>query len=128
MQNFTRRILIVEDDQYIRELYEEVLAEAGFLVSSVTNGEEALNKVEESGPYDVILLDIMMPKRDGLSFLRAAKRLPTTKLKETRILLLTNLAHDPVIKEALSLGAKDFFIKADITPDQLVAKVQSYFP
>lgn len=128
MQTFSKRILLVEDDLFIRELYEEVLTEAGFVASSVTNGEEALNKVEQAGPYDLILLDIMMPKRDGISFLKAAKRLPLSKMKQTITVLLTNLAHDPVIKEALELGAKDYMIKSDITPDDLVKKVQSFFP
>jgi len=121
VENYSKRVLIVEDDQFIRELYVEVLTEAGFVTSFVTNGEEALNKIEESGPYDVILLDVMMPKR-------AAKNLSPSKLKDTIIILLTNLAHDPVIKDALNLGAKDFLIKSDITPDQLVAKVKSFFP
>ncbi len=128
VEKYSKRVLIVEDDQFIRELYVEVLTEAGFVTSFVTNGEEALNKIEESGPYDVILLDVMMPKRDGISFLRAAKNLSPSKLKDTIIILLTNLAHDPVIKDALNLGAKDFLIKSDITPDQLVAKVKSFFP
>lgn len=128
MQTYSKRILLVEDDQFIRELYEEVLTEAGFVVTAVNNGEEALVKVEQAGPYDLILLDIMMPKRDGISFLKAVKRIPPEKMQKTIIMLLTNLAHDPVIKEAIELGVKDYMIKSDITPDELVKKVQTFFP
>lgn len=114
-------ILIVDDDEYIRELYEEVLKDAGFTVATAVDGQDGLEKIRANA-YDLVLLDIMMPKKDGVEVLRAVS---TEKLK-AKVLLLTNLAHDPVMKEGKSLGALAYLIKADMTPDQLVAKVKEF--
>lgn len=118
------KVLIIDDDLYIRELYEEILKDAGHEVDSAADGSEGLKKLQ-TNHYDLTLLDVMMPKIDGLGIL--------TKLKETpppvplgKILLLTNLAHGPVIKEGIEKGAVGYLIKADLTPDQLMEKLQSY--
>ncbi len=68
----SKRILVVDDDQYIRELYEELLLGEGFQVESATDGEIALGKLQEGG-FHLTLLDIMMPKLDGVGVLRALK-------------------------------------------------------
>jgi len=119
-----KKILIVEDDTYLRDLYEEVLKEDGFSVKIAVDGEEGLVTALEGG-HDLILLDIMMPKLDGLGFLKSLKE-KNALSKNGPIILLTNLAHDPVIKEGLDLGAKDFIVKSEITPDDLVKKVKDY--
>ena len=119
-----KKILIVEDDTYLRDLYEEVLKEDGFSVKIAVDGEEGLVTALEGG-HDLILLDIMMPKLDGLGFLKSLKK-KNALSKNGPIILLTNLAHDPVIKEGLDLGAKDFTVKSEITPDDLVKKVKDY--
>jgi len=118
-----QKILVIEDDVYTRELYEEVLKEAGFLVETSVDGEEGIVKINE-GTFDLVLLDIMMPKLDGLGVLKKLREKPA-KGTEPKIVLLTNLAHDPVIKEALILGAGSYLIKSDLNPDQLVEKVKS---
>lgn len=115
------KLLVVDDDEYIRELYEEVLTDAGYKVDTAIDGDDGLSKITK-GSYDLVLLDVMMPKRDGIEVLRSLKEAGTT----ARVLLLSNLAHDPVMKEGMSLGAVAYLIKADMTPDQLVAKVKSY--
>ena len=68
-----KRILVVEDDQYIRDLYEEVLTEAGFEVDTAVDGEEGVVKAKKGG-YNLILLDVMMPKLDGLGFLEELEK------------------------------------------------------
>lgn len=118
----SKRILIVDDDLYIRELYEEVLKDAGFEVVGATDGKDGLVKIIEGG-FDLILLDIMMPELDGLQVLHALKQTPAKK-PNGKIILLTNLSHDPTIQEGLNSGASTYLIKADITPDQLIAKVK----
>lgn len=120
----TKKILVVDDDLYIRELYEEVLKGEGYTVDSAANGEEALTKLSHGG-YDLVLLDIMMPKLDGLGIMDALNRTPPP-IKNGPIILLTNLDHDPLIKEAMSKGATAFIIKADITPDALLGQVKKY--
>lgn len=116
-----KRILIVDDDSFIRELYDEVLKDAGLEVTTAVDGEQGLAHLLQGG-FDAVLLDIMMPKLDGLGVL--------TKLKEQQpekpngpIILLTNLDHDPILDKALELGAVSHILKADILPPALVALV-----
>ncbi len=118
-----QKILLVEDDTYTRDIYREILEEAGFEVSVAVDGQEGLTKLKE-GNYSLVLLDVMMPKMDGISVLKALKE--DKSPKNGRIILLTNLGHDSVIKEAVSLGASDFMVKSDLNPDQLVEKVKSF--
>jgi two-component system chemotaxis response regulator CheY len=118
-----KTILLVEDSLETRELYQEVLEEAGFSVTPAIDGEDGLDKASKGG-YDLILLDIMMPKMDGLTLLSKLKTNPP-KLPNGGILLLTNLEHDVVIKQALSLGAMDYLVKSNLNPGQIVEKVKS---
>jgi CheY-like chemotaxis protein len=119
-----KRLLVVDDDLYIRELYEEVLKDEGYDVQTASNGEEALGKLQHGG-FDLVLLDIMMPKLDGLGIMDALTKTPPP-VKNGPILLLTNLDHEPLVKEAMDKGAQAFLIKADITPADLIAQVKKY--
>lgn len=123
-QTLQKRILVVDDDMFIRELYEEVLKSEGFQVETAEDGEVGLQKLRTGG-YNVVLLDVMMPKRDGIGVLSQLQSTPPTK-ENGAIILLTNLGHDSVIKEAISLGAVTYLNKADMTPDQLVDHVKKY--
>lgn len=119
-----KRILLVEDDQFTRELYEEVIKGEGYTLDTATNGEEGLEKIKAGG-YNLILLDIMMPKMSGLEVLRAVKNdLP--KVQNGPIVILTNLTNDPILNQAYGLNAKDFVVKSDITPGELVEKIKGY--
>ncbi len=118
----SKQILLVDDDLYIRELYEELLEAEDYEVETASDGKEGLDKIQENS-YDLILLDIMLPKIDGIGII--------SKLKETNsrvplksIVFLTNLAQDPVVREALDTGVHSCLVKADITPDQLLAHVK----
>ena len=119
-----KKILVVDDDLYIRELYEEVLKTEGYEVETAKDGEETLGRLQQGG-YDLILLDIMMPKLDGLGVMDALKKTPPP-VPNGPILLLTNLDHDPLIKDAMDKGASAFIIKADITPGDLVGQVKKF--
>jgi len=119
-----QKILLVDDDMYIRELYEEIIKNAGYDVTACADGETALTTLTAGG-YDLVLLDIMMPKLDGIGVLKTLKEKPPV-VPNKKIILLTNLAHDPVLQEATSLGAAAYLIKADMTPDQLLAKIKEY--
>lgn len=119
-----KKIMVVDDDLYIRELYIEVLKQEGYEVDSAVNGEEAFNKLKQGG-YDIILLDIMMPKMDGLGVMDSLNNNPPP-VKNGPVIFLTNLDHDPLIKDAMSKGAAAFIVKADITPPDLVAQVKKY--
>ena len=117
-----KRILLVDDDLYIRDVYEEVLLDEGYAVETAINGEEALVKLREGG-YDLILLDIMMPKLDGLGVLEGLERNPPQK-RNGPIILLTNLGHDPLTKAARSKGVNFYLVKADINPPELIEHVR----
>lgn len=119
-----KRILLVEDDQYTRELYEEVIKGEGYLLDTATNGQEGLEKIKAGG-YNLILLDIMMPKMSGIEILRAVKNDPP-KNPNGPIVILTNLTNDPILNSAYGLNAKDFVVKSDITPGDLIEKIKKY--
>jgi two-component system, OmpR family, response regulator len=118
------KILIVEDDPFTRDLYEEVLRQEGFGVETAIDGEAGLIKLQEGG-WRAVLLDIMMPKMDGLQVLKELAAKPPL-VPNGPIIVLTNLAQDPIVNEALANGAKTYFLKSELNPDELVAKVKSY--
>lgn len=117
-----QRILIVEDDKDTLEIYSAALTEAGFKVDTACDGEESLTKATRGG-YDLILLDVMLPKRDGLSVLSELKDHPP-KIPNGQIFVLSNLSQDKAMEEARRLGSAGFINKLDFNPDELVAKVK----
>lgn len=117
----SKKILIVEDEQDVREIYAQVLREDGYEVTEAWDGERGLGEAL-SGGYDLILLDIMLPKVDGLQILRAIKA--KEELARVPVVLLTNLGTEAVIKEGFGLGAASYVIKSEIRPDQLVDEVK----
>lgn len=119
-----KKLIVIDDDMYIRELYEEVLKSEGYDVDTAVNGQDAIDKLKQGG-YDLILLDIMMPKVDGLGVMQALAAEPPAK-PNGPILMLTNLDHEPLIQDALKKGAQAFLIKADITPADLMEQVKKY--
>jgi DNA-binding response OmpR family regulator len=117
-----RKILVVEDDENTRNLYQKILTEAGFKVDIAADGNEGLTKCQGGG-YDLVLLDVMLPKMDGVALLGELKKNPA-KVPNKNIYLLTNLAHDPILEEAINLGAKDVILKTDVNPKELAEKVK----
>lgn len=114
------KILIVEDESFIADLYAHILQKAGYQVKKAPDGQTALNMLSQE-QFTITLLDIMMPGMNGLEVLRQ------WKLKNTQsqmiVILLTNLGQDAVIKEGFELGAQGYLIKASMTPDQVVTEV-----
>lgn len=119
-----RRILIIEDDQFLREFYQELLQTEGYLVDMAIDGEMALAKLQNN-EYDLALLDIMLPKKDGVQVLRDLKLVPP-KSSNISIVVLSNLGHDAVIKDCFKLGADGYLIKSALNPDQVLGEIQSY--
>jgi DNA-binding response OmpR family regulator len=117
-----KRVLVIEDDQNTRNLYQTVLSKAGFKVEVAVDGSEGLTKCQTGG-FDLVLLDVMLPKMDGIALLEELKKNPP-KIPNKNIFLLTNLSHDTILKEAMNLGAKDVILKTDVNPEELVKKVK----
>lgn len=118
-----QRILIIEDDFFVRDLYDRELAREGFEVSTAEDGAEGLLKVIEEKP-DLVLLDIMLPKMSGLDVLKKLKE--KEEVKDIPVVLLTNLGQDNVIREGFSLGAIGYLIKAAYTPTQIIEEVKKF--
>lgn len=117
-----KKILIVEDEAFIADLYSRELTKAGFQVTIANDGTTGLQNLDQE-PFDLMLLDIMLPGINGLQVLKEWKM--KNLITNMPILLLTNLGQDEVIKEAFNLGASGYLIKAAYTPQQIVTEVQN---
>jgi len=117
-----KKILLVEDDAFVSDIYQTKLAHEGFEVIVSRNGLEAVKKLEELVP-DLILLDIIMPYMDGIEVLKKIKS--NEALKEIPVILLTNLSEKEKIDEALGIGANDYLIKSHFTPSEVVGKINA---
>lgn len=119
-----KRILICEDEKFLRDLYIQILTDEGYEIKSASDGQEAFNAIHEGG-YDLILLDILMPKLTGLDVL---KKLQVEKpLKPNKkIIFLTNLGQDSAIAEGISMGVRGYLVKSDYTPDQIIKEVRGF--
>ena len=118
------KILIVEDDQFLREFYQELLQADGYNVDVAADGEVAFQKMVAGG-YDLVMLDIMLPKKDGLQILKDLKT-QAPKSSNKAIVVLTNLGQDAVIKECYNLGAEGYLIKSALNPDQVLTEIKSF--
>lgn len=114
-------ILIAEDEQELRDLYALRLECESFKVVFASNGEEALEKTLKEKP-DLILLDIMMPKKSGMEVLKELKSKPETS--KIPVIMLTVLPHEEVKKQASDLGAIHYLIKSRITPSNVVKLIK----
>lgn len=115
------KILIVEDDPLISRLYEKIFTFEKYDVSLAENGEEGLEKARTEHPT-LILLDIMMPKMNGLEVLDKLKADPA--LKTIPVVMLTNLAGDKDAETALTKGAVKYIIKSEYDPKQIAEMVK----
>ena len=118
-----QKILIIEDDFFVRDLYDRELTRDGFKISTAEDGAEGLLNTLKEKP-DLILLDIMLPKMSGLDVLKKVKE--KEEVKEIPVVLLTNLGQDNVIREGFSLGAVGYLIKAAYTPSQIIEEVKKF--
>lgn len=121
-----KTILIVEDDFHIQDIYRMSFVKTNrYIVETASDGQEALVKLN-THIYDLILLDIMLPKVTGIDVLRAM-RAPNSPTKNTPIILITNLGQEDIIKEAFKIGADGYLIKAQFTPQDVVHEVDAFF-
>lgn len=119
-----KTILLVEDEEMLANMYEVKFKKDGFNLLKALDGETGLALAKEHQP-DAILLDVIMPKMDGFSVLRALRE--DEKTKKIPVILLTNLGQDEDIKKGQDLGATGYLIKANLTPADVVAKVKALF-
>lgn len=116
-----KRILLAEDDRFLRKAAEATLRQRGFTVLAAADGEEALRFARAEIP-DLILLDLIMPKLQGFEVLRILKEEPMTK--QIPVIVLSNLGQESDVKQAMEAGAAAYFIKANLSLRDLVARVE----
>lgn len=117
-----KKILLVEDDTFILEMYATKLLNFGYDVLTATDGEEALKIIKDKHP-DFILLDLVLPSMDGFDVLKTIKK--DAKTKSIPVVLLTNLGERKDVETGLKLGANDYLIKAHFTPSEVIEKIQN---
>jgi DNA-binding response OmpR family regulator len=116
------KILIIEDDKFLRELIAKKLTEEGFVVEEAMDGEEGLRKSKEVKP-NLVLLDLILPGIDGFEVLAKIKQDPETK--SIPVIILSNLGQREDIERGIKLGAFDYLVKAHFTPGEIIEKVRN---
>ncbi|MEJ0021957.1 MAG: response regulator [Candidatus Doudnabacteria bacterium] len=116
------KILIVEDEEILLTALSEELTQEGFAVAGAKDGVEGVEKAVSEKP-DLILLDLVMPRLDGIGALKKMKENPV--IKEIPVVILTNLSDYDKVSDALSLGAMDYLVKANYRLDELVNKIKT---
>ena len=116
------KVMLVEDDPFIRDIYQVKFSQEGFEVIVVDNGIKALKKLEQIIP-NIILLDIIMPYMDGLETLKNIKS--NEDWKKIPIIMLTNISEKEKISESEKYGVSNYLIKSHFTPSEVVDKVKN---
>ncbi len=121
MENLKKKILVVEDDGMISSMYRTKFEADGFTVLTADNGAQGLETAKKAKP-DIIMLDVILPQLDGFSVLEEIKKDQT--IKNTPVIMLTNLGTDEDKKKGERMGALDYLVKASLTPGQVSAKIK----
>ncbi|MBU2037292.1 response regulator [Patescibacteria group bacterium] len=116
-----QKILLIEDDKFLRDLIAKKLVAENYEVIEALDGESGIIKTKESAP-SLILLDLILPGLDGFDVLAKIKADPTTQ--KIPVIVLSNLSQQEEVERVLNLGAVDFLIKAHLTPNEIIAKIK----
>ncbi len=117
----SKKVLIIEDDKFLRELLGKKLSNVGYTAILAVDGEEGLEKIKKEKP-DIILLDLILPGINGFEVLEKHKE--DSSISSVPVIILSNLGQSEDIEKGLKLGAKDFLVKAHFTPQEIVNKLQ----
>jgi len=123
MDTKQKKVMIVEDDEHISKVYEIKLAKEGIMTILARDGEEAVMKIIAEKP-DVILLDLMIPKKDGFGVLEDIKKKP--ELASIPVIILSNLGQKSDQDRTLALGANEYLVKVDYSIQDVIDKVKGY--
>lgn len=122
MKHVNDKVLLIDDDAFIRKIYKERLSADGFLVEEAESGKSGLQKIED-GEYDLVLLDMVMPDMTGVDVLKKIRS--NEKLAGLHVIVLSALGQEADMKEALEEGANAYIVKDQITPRELVARIKN---
>lgn len=118
-----KKILLIEDEKILMEMYEEKLIEAGFEVICAVEAKEGLVLAKKKKP-DLIILDILLPRENGVYFLGRLKK--DSEIASIPVVVFSNYDDPETKKEALRLGAKEYLIKTNYTPQEIIEKIKTY--
>ncbi len=118
-----KKILIIEDEKILREMYYDKFVQAGFDITLVGSAEEGIKVVLKVKP-DLVLLDILLPEKNGISFLTKLREKP--EFDSLPVVAFSNFDSPETKKAAFELGVKDYLIKTSFTPKQIIEKIKSY--
>ena len=116
-----KKILVIEDDKFLRELISQKLLQEGYEVAEAVDGEKGLQALEKEKP-DLVLLDLILPGIDGFEVL--AKMKGNSETANIPIVILSNLGQKDDIEKGLKMGAVDYLIKAHFTPAEIIEKIR----
>jgi len=120
-QNSAKRILIVEDDPFLIDIYTTKLKDIGFSIDVANDGEDGLRKLKE-GNFDLLMLDIVLPHIDGWQVLKQISE--NEELKNLKVIVLSNLGQKEEVEKGLKLGAIKYLIKAHYTPQEVIEEIK----
>ncbi|MEX0650374.1 MAG: response regulator [Candidatus Andersenbacteria bacterium] len=115
-------IVLVEDDSFISGMYQTKLVSLGYNVELKEDGDSAWQRLQQDPLPDLVLLDIVLPKKDGFEILEALRK--DKRIEHLPVILLTNLGQKPDVERGIKLGADDYIIKAHYTPSEVVEKIK----
>jgi len=116
-----KKILLAEDDKFISKAYSAGLSHAGFEIIVAFDGEEAIEKTRSAKP-DMILLDLMMPKKNGFEVLKEIKA--DENLKSIPVIIISNLGQEADMEQGKKLGATDYLIKSNLAMWEVIEKIK----
>lgn len=116
-----KRILLIEDDPFLVDIYTTKIKELDFSVDVANDGEEGLRKLKEKD-FDLLMLDIVLPRLDGWQVLKQISE--EEKLKNLKVIILSNLGQKEEVEKGLKLGAVKYLIKAHYTPAEVVEEIK----
>lgn len=119
-----KKVLIIEDEPILIEMYRDKLSRAGFKVFTAIEAEEGISLAVKKLP-DLVILDILLPRKNGISFLKEKKN--NSKISSIPVVVLSNFDSPETREDASKLGAKAYLLKTDYTPTDLVNKIKKYF-
>ena len=117
-----KKILIIEDDKFLRKVICLKLTQEGYEISEAIDGEEGIKSLKEKKP-DLVLLDLILPGIDGFEVLARKRKDP--EISEIPVIILSNLGQKDEIERGFNLGAIDYLIKAHFTPREIIDKITS---
>lgn len=117
-----QKVLIIEDDKFLRELISQKLMKENYETSEAIDGEEGIKKIKEEKPH-LVLLDLILPGIDGFEVLSRMRDDPV--VSSIPVIILSNLGQKEDVEKGLKLGAADYLIKAHFTPGEIIEKIKN---